>query len=597
MVGAYWDDDLGTDSGSAYIYKKPTTGWVNSNQESAKLLASDGTVYDYFGHSVAISDDTIVVGAYGGDDTGSAYIFKNAITENSIENKKDIIDIETSDEDGDYPIAYSLIGGDDLSLLAIDEETGMLSFKTAPDFENPQDTDGDNIYKTMIKLTDNFSESDTYEAFIRVSDVDYEGQMPKAISFEELHKLTASNGAEDNYFGYSTDIDGSTLVVGAYGYEGDTGRVYVYTHNTALDLFEQVAELRASDYAAGDRFGLSVAISGDTVAVGAYWDDDLGTDSGSVYIYEKPTTGWANTDQESAKLLASDGAEGDLFGISVAISADTVVIGAAFDDDSGSDFGSMYIYEKPTTGWVDSTQESAKLLPSDGATADYFGYSVAISGDTVVAGAYGDDGTVREARASGSAYLYEKPIDGWINSNQQTVKLTPSDRTGSGWFGYSVAINADTVVIGAREDDGTGSVYLYEKADGSWIDTNEQSAKLKASDADEGDLFGVSVAIICGDTVVVGANAEDDVDTDSGAVYLFEKPASGWVDSDQESTKLLASDGTASDTFGQSVAISGDTIVAGATGDDDSGSASGSAYVFKAKTSAVNPAIIMYLLN
>ncbi len=174
--------------------------------------------------------------------------------------------------------------------MTIDAETGLLSFKTAPDFEHPQDADGDNIYKTMIKLTDNFSESDTYKAFIRVSDVTYEGQMPKAISFEELNKLSASSGAEDNYFGYSTDIDGSTLVVGAYGYEGDTGRAYIYQYNTVLDLFEQVAELRASDYAAGDHFGLSVAISGDTVVAGATGDDVSGNASGSAYVFKAKTS-------------------------------------------------------------------------------------------------------------------------------------------------------------------------------------------------------------------------------------------------------------------------------------------------------------------
>ncbi len=539
------------------------------------------------------------MGAYYDDDSGSAYIFKNTIIQNSIENKRDIIDIEAIDADGD-PFTYSLTGGEDLSLLAIDEVTGMLSFKTAPDFENPQDFNGDNIYKATIKLTDDSSESDTCEAFIRVSDVAYEGKVPEAISFKELEKLTASNGDAENYFGYSTAIDGSTLVVGAYGYDADTGQVYVYEYNPDLDLFKEVARLRASDYTAGDRFGFSVAISGDTVVVGAYYADnvDQGYNSGSVYIYEKPFNGWVGSSQESAKLLASDGAIDNYFGRSVAISGDTVVVGAQGDDDLGLNSGSVYLYEKPTRYWVDSNQENAKLLASDGAADDYFGFSLAISGDTVAVGMYKDDDL---GSASGSVYLYEKPINGWVNSNQENAKLLASDGALGDYFGVSVAISGDTVVVGAYYDDdlgnNSGSAYIYEKPNASWVDSNQESAKLLASDAAENDYFGRRVAI-SGDMVVVGAYYDDDLGSYSGSVYLFEKPTNGWVNSNQESAKLLASDGASGDFFGTSVAISGDTIVVGANKDDDIGGDSGSAYVFKGgATTAINPAIIIYLLN
>ena len=380
VVGAWGDDDSGDRSGSAYIFEKPGTGWADSNQESAKLTASDGAANDYFGYSVAISGDTVVIGAFWdddfGDSSGSAYIFENALTQNSIENKKDIIDIEASDADADYPIIFSMLGGSDVSLFDIDASTGLLSFKVAPDFENPQDVDANNTYEATIKLTDDSGESNTYAVSIRVSDVAYEGPMPKALSFKELNKLTASNGEADNHFGYSTAISGSTLIVGAYGYDIETGRAYIYQYNTLSDQFEQVAQLKASDGTANDRFGRSVAISNDTAVVGASMDDvyDIPV-AGSAYIFEKPGTGWADSNQ-TAKLTASDGAVNDYFGTSVAMSGDTVVVGALYDDDSGDASGSAYIYEKPGTGWADSNQERAKLTASDGADGDYFGVSV-----------------------------------------------------------------------------------------------------------------------------------------------------------------------------------------------------------------------------
>jgi hypothetical protein len=160
----------------------------------------------------------------------------------------------------------------------------------------------------------------------------------------------------------------------------------------------EVAKLLASDGAADDEFGESVAISGDYAIVGAYRDDDNGTDSGSAYVFERDGSGnWA----EVTKLLASDGAADDDFGESVAISGDYAIVGAPIDDDNGTDSGSAYVFERDGTGnWT----EVAKLLASDGATSDYFGTSVAISGDYAIVGAYLDDDNGTD---SGSAYIFE----------------------------------------------------------------------------------------------------------------------------------------------------------------------------------------------
>ena len=471
-----------------------------------------------------------------------------------------------------------------------------MRFKTAKDFENPQDADRDNIYEVGIRLTDDSQDTSFYHAYIKVSDVEYEGKSLKAEELERLNKLKSSTPTEDAWYGTSVAVDGNMAVIGEYGYDSERGRAHVYEYNASSHLFEEVAILEASDGESEDYFGYSVAISGDTVVVGAYGDDDRHENSGAAYIYKKPQGGWANAVQENAKLKASDADVDDEFGSSVAISGDTVVVGAPVDDDMNINSGAVYLYEKPQNGWVDSNQ-TAKLKASDADVEDNFGCSVAISGDTVVVGADSDHET---ANYSGAAYIYEKPLNGWANSAQENAKLRASDADGYDFFGISVAISGDTVVIGALGDDETnsnsGAAYVFEKPQSGWVDSAQENAKLKASDADADDEFGSSVAI-SGDTVVVGAMSDDETNSDSGAAYVYEKPQSGWADTAQENAKLKAPDADEYDEFGFSVAISGDTLVIGSDMDSETVDNSGAAYVYKAKNTEFMSAIIMYLLD
>ena len=218
---------------------------------------------------------------------------------------------------------------------------------------------------------------------------------------------------------------------------------------------EVFQKLLASDGAASDYFGWSVAISpdGSTVVVGAYQDDDKGINSGSAYILKKQANG---SYLQTQKLLASDGAASDYFGCSVAVSVDgsTVVIGAPYDDDKGSNSGSAYIFTKQVNG---SYLETHKLVPGDGAAGDRFGYSVAVSGDgsTVVIGAYEDDD---KGSASGSAYIFTKQVNG---SYLETQKLVAADGASEDRFGTSVAISKNSVLIGAISHLNKGAVYVY----------------------------------------------------------------------------------------------------------------------------------------
>ncbi|MGI8758559.1 MAG: Calx-beta domain-containing protein, partial [Acidimicrobiales bacterium] len=216
----------------------------------------------------------------------------------------------------------------------------------------------------------------------------------------------------------------------------------------------QQAKLTAIDAAAGDRFGRSVAVSGDTAVVGAYLDDDAfaGTDSGSAHVFTRTGTTWA----QQAKLTAIDAAAGDRFGRSVAVSGDTAVVGAPFDDPTDTDSGSAYVFTRTGATWA----EQAKLTAADGAADDHFGRSVAVSGDTAVVGAHFDDDD-DAGTDSGSAYVFTRTGTTWA----QQAKLTAADAAAYDYFGYSVAVSGDTAVVGARGDDDagldSGSAYVF----------------------------------------------------------------------------------------------------------------------------------------
>jgi len=383
-------------------------------------------------------------------------------------------------------------------------------------------------------------------------------------------KLLASDGSEGDLFGKTVSIDGNVMVVGAWGDDNNTGTTYVYRYYSSL--WGEEIKLLASDGASDDDFGSSVSIDGDVMVVGADGDDDNGDASGSAYVYRYDGSGWI----EEAKLLASDGDLWDRFGSSVSISGDVVVVGAYAHNDNGNDSGSVYVYRYDGSGWI----EEAKLLASDGAEGDLFGFSVSIGSDAIVVGAYGDD--VNGGDYDGSAYVYRYDGSGWI----EEAKLLASDGAEHDLFGFSVSINGDAIIVGAfyDEDNGqqSGSAYVYRYDGYGWT----EEAKLLASDGEPSDQFGSSVSIDS-DVIVVGAHWDNENGDSFGSAYVYRYDGYGWI----EEVKLMASDGETGDCLGESVSIDGDVIVAGAFGDDDNGSQSGSAYVYDlgCGTLAVSP--------
>jgi hypothetical protein len=425
-------------------------------------------------------------------------------------------------------------------------------------------------------------------------------------------QLTNSLGAAGDDLGYSVAIDGAgdTIVVGSTSVNVAQGAVYMFVEPTSggwANTSTFTAELTSSDGVAGDALGRSLGInaSGNTVVVGA----PLATIGGNVvegaaYVFVEPANGWASEPTpfgtQTAKLTASDAAAGDEFGWSVGIdeTADTIIAGD-FNAKIGAhtNQGTAYVFVEPTSGgWVTTSSFSSKLTASDGAQNDAFGLSVGIdeSGNTVVVGAIQAS---RPTLHQGAVYVFVEPTaaGGWTSapSEKETAELTASDATANSFLGWSVGISANTVVSGAYQTDfgsnlAQGAAYVFVEPTNGWASEptttpfGTQTAELTASDGAAKDEFGSAVAI-SGNTVVVGIGSN----THQDAVYVFVEPTNGWASEPTttpfgtQTAELTASGGAVVDFLGNSVGISGNTIVAGAPAAKvGSNARQGAAYVF-----------------
>ncbi len=354
VVGASQDDDNGSNSGSAYVFRFNGSTW----EQEQKLLPSNGASGDRFGYAVALSGDTVIVGAWGdndlGVDSGSAYVYR------------------------------------------------------------------------------------------------FDGS-----SWVQEQQLHASKGETTDRFGYTVAFSGDTVIIGTPGDDDagpDSGSAFVYRFDQRESSWVEVQKLLAPDAEPGDNFGGAVASAGTAVVIGTPFDDDHGTDSGAAYVFRFDGSTWIL----EQKLNAAAGAAGDNFGHSVAVSGDTIVAGAWYNDDTASNAGSAYVFRFEDSTWI----EEQKLLASDGADDNLFGTAVAVRSGTVIIGARNDNDNNPLA---GSAYVYHFNPDGsqWIEEQKLLASVgTPGDQ-----FGSSVAISGDTVVIGARVDnincDNCGAAYVF----------------------------------------------------------------------------------------------------------------------------------------
>lgn len=363
--------------------------------EDFKLLASDGAVNDFFGNSIAINNGIVAVGVSWDDDnggrSGSAYLF--------------------------------------------DAANGVQLFKLLP-----SDGAAEDLFGHSIGISDGIVVVGAYK------DDDNGSAAGSAYLFdastgEQLLKLIPNDATMGDLFGWSVAISNGIVAIGAILDDENglgSGSAYLFNAATGSQLFK----LLPNDAAAGDSFGHSIAITDNVIAVGANYDDDNGDASGSVYLFDT-TTG-----TQIAKLVASDGGEGDEFGWSVALANGIVAVGSPQQFNAGA--GAAYLFDVSTGAQI------AKLLASDGAGVDQFGYSIGITTGCVAVGAYKNDDNGGD---SGSAYLFETSI------GTQIFKLLPSDGATGDWFGRSIAINNGLITVGAIHDDdngdNSGSAYVF----------------------------------------------------------------------------------------------------------------------------------------
>lgn len=371
-------------------------------------------------------------------------------------------------------------------------------------------------------------------------------------------KLLADDGAPGDAFGIRVALSEDVAVIGASG-DDDNGNVsgsaYVFRDNGS---WRPEAKLLADDGEDLDGFGFSLSVSGDAVLIGAPRDCDNGDEAGSAYVFRYDGSSWF----QEAKLLADDGKAFDAFGYSVSLSGDLALVGARFDDEGRGETGSAYVFRFDGSEWA----QEATLQPARGSFDTLFGTSVAIGGDTAVVGTPCGECN----RDSGSAYVYRFDGARWMREAEVSVE----DVSIHAHFGKSVALDGDTLLVGAPADDEKGSAHVFRfdpDAPERWI----REGRLVAADGAEHDRFGGSVAL-SNDIALIGADGNDDNGESSGSAYVFKFDLGEWV----PAIKLRPEDGGDGDFFGFGLAVAGETVAIGALHDDDNGRDSGSTYIF-----------------
>lgn len=389
-------------------------------------------------------------------------------------------------------------------------------------------------------------------------------------------KVLAPDGSEDDKFGYPIDLAGDIAVISARGnrVQGiDMGAAYVFRRDQGTGAWNVEARLIPSDGIDDCNFGDTIAAEGDIVVIGADHAKPFGFGSGAAYVfrYDQGTGAWS----EEAILTAPYGSSFNHFGCAVTICGGVIAVGAdQYYMAGGIQSGAAFVFSQDQVSG--SWECDATVYPSDGADYDDFGCSVSLSGDLLVVGAEKDDNDNGDDTGSAYVFRHDPGSGSWI----EEAKLLPA---GGGEedeeFGRNVAISGDVIAVGKVQDDDLPRnccpvhLFRHDSGSGTWV----EEVELIASDIEEDDLFGMGPAAISGDIILVGAGADDDSASNAGSVYVFhfDQDSGTWI----EEAKLLASDADVGDGFG-ACAIDGSRAFIGATGDDDNGSRSGSAYAF-----------------
>lgn len=508
----------GDQAGAVYLFSKDTGGENNWGQLT-KLTKENGIAEDNFGASVTINNDMIVIGSPRDNDLGAIHIYKT----DAEANWKEIRELKGED------FNEQKIG----EIISVNEDLVMLGFPK------------ENYDKGIVSFVRIDKETD---------------QLGKVITID------GGNSASDQYFGTAVDLDGDIAIIGAYGDDENgrsSGGAYIFSReNSSSDKWRMVTKLSPNDPEEYDLFGRKVAISGDVAIVGAYGSDDHGSSSGSAYIFSKDTGG-ENNWGEVLKLTDPNGNEDDLFGYDVDVSRDIAVVGA-YGDQGFS--GAVHIYKKhlggrnnwgevtklrsrngerdlfgisvaidedvllvtsngigrngetyifyQDSGGLDNWGEIVKLTANRRQSSSLFGRTLDVSGDLAIIGA-------SQENNRGAVYLFSRNEGGTDNWGI-LHKMTKPDAEEWDNFGHDVAIDKDILIIGMERASNLGATdgkaFLYAKDQGG-IDNWGELAIIKGRDTVVGDNFGTSVAL-SGQIALIGTR-DDEGGRNSGSAYIF----------------------------------------------------------------------------
>lgn len=597
VVGAV-HSDVGINTrneGAAYVYERNTSSGEWEFRDRLLQFETDVNIAGFFGSSVAIENETIIVGALGREvdgniQAGAAYVFERVAQFGWEQAAK----VTASDPGNGFRFGESVaISGNRFVVGAPQNNTGEVYVfeKSGGSWVEthkliPSDGGGGDRFGISVDI-----EEDVIVVGARVHDVAFDEGAAYVYEWnggvwEEtklLHVPAVDHPIADQ-FGSAVTIDGGIIAISASQNNFQTGAVYLFEKDPA-NGWEQYAEVKADDGSGGDQLGFigSMAMEDGVVLVGSRFDDDDGTSSGSAYLFAAeeivpPTTRTIEAGTQLQKVTSSTAAPGDEFGAHVAISGDFAAVGVPLDENSGADnSGSVVLFQRQDDDtWVEIQRVTAQhdvagTVQDDFEFGDWFGGSVAIQGNLLVVGAVNADTDIN-TRNEGAVYIYERnPAAGEWEFRDKLLQ-DETDVNIAGFFGSSVAIEGETIVVGAlgREVGGNvqaGATYVFERTGAfSWTET----AKVTASDPGNGFRFGESVSID-GDRVVVGAPQNG-----AGGVYVFEKSGGVWA----ETIKLVSSDGNPGDRYGISVDVEGDTIVVGARL-NDAAFDEGAAYIYE----------------
>jgi hypothetical protein len=576
-IGASWEDyglntlNYFTGAGTAYVFNR-NQGGTNNWGLVRRLVATDRAREDQFGHSIAISGSTVVVGAYQQDynsngtdsipNAGAAYIFSR--NQGGSDNWGQVNKIVSATRDTGSLFGTSVaISGDVVSVGAPNE------FK---------DVNGANPWPA------------TGAAYVFTKNQGGTG------NWGQLKRIVASDRSSYSRFGESIAASGDDIVVSApldsrditgNNPVGWAGSIYMINKNQGgPDNWGQRQKLAMGYVNQYQNYGSSVAVDGAYAVVGVKGDGIGASGStefirgaGSAYIYKSVNGVWTPI----KKITASSRELNAYFGARVAIRGNTIVIGAYGVNDSLAypfvlGAGAVYVFNKDQGG-IDNWGQVKKIKTTSPTASGMFGFSVAIRGNTIAVGAPGENGyasgnTVTNA---GAAYLFDKD-QGGVNNWGQTFKISASDKSANDYFGESIDVSDSTVVVGASAEsensNGTntmvnaGSAYIYSKISSNyWV----QTKKIVASDRAAYDFFGRGVSIN-NNTIVIGAPGADKDETganpvsEAGAAYVFSKDQGG-INNWGEVKKIVAADRSSKAFFGNDIAVNGPLILVGATGE------------------------------